>query len=141
MQGTVIGDAVNVAARIEALTRQYGAGILISEAAKVLLSDDCAWTYRCIDRVPIRGRRGATVVWEVLAPEVVPAHAATIGQLEVYHRGLLALQHEHWAEAQQIFRQVLAVTPEDQASQSCLERASRGLEQSLHFGEPAAEGP
>jgi adenylate cyclase len=126
MQGTVIGDAVNVAARIEGLTRAYGAGILISEAAKALVRDDASWTYRLIDTVPIRGRRGSTVVWEVLAPAVVPEHAARVDQIETYNRGLQAFDRGQWAEAEQLFRAVLAVTPEDQASRSYLERALRG---------------
>lgn len=68
MQGTVIGDAVNVAARIEGLTRRFGAGILISEAVRAALGDGQAWAYRSIDEVLIRGRRTSMVVWEVLAP-------------------------------------------------------------------------
>jgi len=69
MQGTVIGDAVNVAARIEGLTRKYHARVLISEAAKQLLADDAVWEFRFIDKVPIRGRRGTTGVWEVVVSE------------------------------------------------------------------------
>ena len=68
MQGTVIGDTVNVAARIEGMTRRFGAGILISEAARAALGEGRAWAYRAIDEVQIRGRRTTMRVWEVLAP-------------------------------------------------------------------------
>jgi len=60
---TVHGDAVNLAARLEALNKQYGSRVLISEATARLLADPGACTE--IGSVEIRGRREAVTVYRV----------------------------------------------------------------------------
>ena len=107
------------------LTRVYGAGILISEAAKATLDEARPWQYRFIDDVTIRGRRGSTIVWEVLAPTAIPSHARRIDQLVTYNRGLEALNRGSYDEARRLFAEVLAHTPEDQVARSYLERAGK----------------
>ena len=51
---TVIGDAVNLASRIESLTKQYGQPILVSENTASRLSDK--WRLRLVDRAQVKGR-------------------------------------------------------------------------------------
>lgn len=84
---TVLGDAVNLAARLEALTPQYGVGILCSEATRRAAGDRLAW--REVDRVAVRGRQASTVVYVPLdggvgaddgAPAPGAAAAAGTGQ-------------------------------------------------------------
>jgi len=60
---TVIGDAVNVAARLEQLTKQYGFPVLVS--ASTVAATDGAMPFHLVDRVSLRGRSEAV---EVYAP-------------------------------------------------------------------------
>ena len=88
---TVLGDAVNLAARLEALTRLYELGILISETTKAAC-DDVA--YREIDHVRVKGKGHSTRLFEPLADGSVSAvdlarHAAA---LTAYYDG-------HWQTA------------------------------------------
>ena len=55
---TAIGDTVNVAARIEALTKEHHVPVLVSAATRAAAGD--RWAWRAIGELPIRGR-GAPV--------------------------------------------------------------------------------
>jgi adenylate cyclase len=68
---TVIGDAVNVAARLEPLTKTYDVPILVSAATVAAAGDAVA--FRFCDRVSLRGRSGGV---EIFTPEVDGASAA-----------------------------------------------------------------
>ncbi|HKJ89481.1 MAG TPA: adenylate/guanylate cyclase domain-containing protein, partial [Gammaproteobacteria bacterium] len=68
---TVIGDSVNLASRLEGLTKAYGCPILISEDTRAALDSDipCAM----VDLVRVKGRQGATAVyWPLALPEDDP---------------------------------------------------------------------
>jgi len=65
---TVHGDAVNTAARLEALNKEHGTSILVSESTVALLPED-AFRLRAIGATPIRGRREDIGVYEVLPAE------------------------------------------------------------------------
>ncbi|MDF1884192.1 adenylate/guanylate cyclase domain-containing protein [Sulfurimonas sp. SAG-AH-194-C21] len=63
---TIIGDNVNIASRIEGLTKQYGAEILISRTSLEALKGE--YTYRPIDIVKVKGKSKAVEIFEIIAP-------------------------------------------------------------------------
>jgi class 3 adenylate cyclase len=66
MDSTVLGDAVNLASRIESLTKQLGAQILISSTTYALIAGDPTISCREIGLVNVRGREQADTIYEVL---------------------------------------------------------------------------
>jgi predicted ATPase/class 3 adenylate cyclase len=62
---TVIGDAVNLAARIESINKRYGSTLLISDATRMLLDDADGFDIRRMERVMVVNRRAPVTIYEV----------------------------------------------------------------------------
>lgn len=80
LEGTVIGDVVNLASRLEELTKHYGVSFLFGEDTLDALTDEAAngqslrWPYRYVGLVQAKGRSSLTPVYELLAadaPDVI----------------------------------------------------------------------
>ena len=65
MDGTVISDAVNLASRIEGMTKTYHANLLISEATYSRLNDHSKYTIRPLDEVKAKGKTEAVMIYAV----------------------------------------------------------------------------
>jgi adenylate cyclase len=97
---TVLGDAVNLASRLEGANKEYGTRILLGEQARAAAGD--AVVARELDRVRVKGKREPALVFELLglapaAPELVPF-------LDAFSAGLAAYQAQRWDEAVARFR-------------------------------------
>lgn len=107
MEATVLSDAVNLAARLEGLTRIFGVGILISDDALGRIGDPAALLPRPLGQVRVKGKKLPIGVHELLASDPAPlrehkerhlgAFAAALshyqsGQLEAARAAFLALR-------------------------------------------------
>ena len=79
---TVLGDAVNLAARLEGLTKVYGVGILCGEATRHAAPD---FRWREVDRVRVKGRDQAVAIFEPLPAD---AHFDADEELARWHAAL-----------------------------------------------------
>ncbi|MFH1364968.1 MAG: adenylate/guanylate cyclase domain-containing protein, partial [archaeon] len=64
---TAMGDAVNIASRLEGLTKQYGVKIIISKETKDLVGNE--FNFRLLDKVKVKGKKNPVEIYELLWSE------------------------------------------------------------------------
>jgi class 3 adenylate cyclase/CheY-like chemotaxis protein len=122
MDGTVISDAVNLASRIESLTKEYGVSLLISHQTFAKLQNPSDYNMRLIERLKVKGKSKAVAVFEVFdgdPPELRKAKLATTG---IFEEGVLYYYGSSFRKAAQRFEECLRQNPEDKVAQIYLDR-------------------
>ena len=120
MDGTVISDAVNLASRIESLTKVYRVRMLISQYTYDHLADPAAYAIRPLDVVVVRGKTRPVVLFEVFDRDPPPEREAKLRTRESLLRGVQALLHHDIATARTHFEDCLARAPGDPAAANLL---------------------
>jgi class 3 adenylate cyclase len=87
-EATVIADAVNLTARLESLTKQFGCGILVSGEVAALLDDDLLHTSRRLGTFAVKGRSAPVDVFEIFASDPDATRATKLGSRERLRRML-----------------------------------------------------
>ena len=114
---SVIGDNVNLASRLEGLTKTYGTQILVSESVRLDAGED-SFCFRHLDDVRVKGKKNAVPIYAVdRSPEEFPAEYknAYIKGMELYKQGI-------WNLAKDYFEKALTAVENDKAAKLMLER-------------------
>ncbi len=102
MAYTVLGDAVNLGSRLEALTKQYGVDVICGDATRVLVDD---WVYRDLDRVRVKGKDEPVGIFEPLGPRSGLSQELK-NELKQYRQALLAYRNQDWDQAELLLYQL-----------------------------------
>jgi class 3 adenylate cyclase len=119
MNYTVMGDTVNLAARLEAANKLYGSRSLIAEATVAKTND--AIQFREIDRLMVVGQTQPQAVFELLGRKDELTAKQDLLRTR-YADGLLAYRAQRWDEARAAFHAVLEAVPTDGPSATLLSR-------------------
>jgi two-component system sensor histidine kinase ChiS len=125
MEGTVIADAVNLASRLESLTKLYGVDILISEPTLGLLDRLQDYSYRFLGRFKVKGKSQPVAVFEVFDGESQQTIALKKQTREEFERAVALFVEEKFPQAQQVFQQVLQTNRQDRVTELFIERCKR----------------
>ena len=122
MDYTVIGDGVNLAARIESACKQYGAHILISEFTYKAVK--ATYRTRQVDYVIVKGKTEPVGVYEVLDFHDDESYPNLVEALGLFNDGYRSWNDGKWDQATKIFNSVKKINPNDKAAQLYLDRCS-----------------
>jgi len=125
---TAIGDNVNLASRLEGLTKYYGTNILISQATAGALEN--GFILRDVDRVKVKGKAQASDIFEVMGEGEPDPELARF--LTAYHQGLALYRQMRWPDSIAAFEKALEVQPDDAPSQRYLALARKHQETPPH---------
>jgi class 3 adenylate cyclase/tetratricopeptide (TPR) repeat protein len=129
IQCTVIGDTVNLASRIEQLTKTYSARFLIGGGAVQTLNNPQAVTMRLIDRVAVAGKMAPVDLYEVLDAEEPERRAAKLATAELMRSAIGYYFDRDFAQARAAFAAVSRQDPADPVPRAFAERSARYLQQ------------
>ncbi|MBR7080506.1 MAG: guanylate cyclase [Treponema sp.] len=119
---SVIGDNVNLASRMEGLTKTYGTMILVTDAVRNDLyktnGDTCGFEFRYLDDVKVKGKEKAVPIYAIdSSPDEFPREYR-----DAYSKGFDLYKQGIWNLAREYFEKALALVPEDKAAKLMLDR-------------------
>ncbi|HEX8964359.1 MAG TPA: GAF domain-containing protein [Rhodocyclaceae bacterium] len=120
MDYTIIGDGVNLAARLESACKQYGAHILISEFTHKQLKG--TYYNRELDFVVVKGKTKPVAIYEIMDFHTEKTYPQMIDALGLFKAGLAQYRQQRWNDAAARFNEVLALNPNDKAAKMYVER-------------------
>ena len=116
---TVMGDAVNLASRLEGLNKEYRTGIVISEVTRREVGEK--FVCRELDYTRVKGKLQPVSIYELLAfASQAPRYADLLAQ---FAASLAAYRQRDWNQAIERFEALLVCYPDDGPSHELLKRS------------------
>ncbi|MBF0237409.1 MAG: response regulator [SAR324 cluster bacterium] len=122
MDSTVLGDVVNLASRLEGLTKLYNAQIIISSQTWRMAETTTPFLWRELDFVSVKGKDRPESIFEVFDANEERIRDLKQQILKPYHQGLMLYFSRNWTDAVDQFRECLKIFPKDTVSQQFVER-------------------
>ena len=104
---TVMGDAVNLASRLEELTKEYGVGILVSENVVRAVQ---GYIYREVDKVRVRGKQEGVAIFEPIGAQG-EVDGDTLAEVGRFHQALAHFRAQRWNDAEALLQELASVAP------------------------------
>jgi adenylate cyclase len=121
MDPTVIGDSVNLASRLEGLTRIYGVDILLGPTAAELVRDE--FHLRSVARVQVKGKTKPVDAFTFIGARNEDVDPQLLKWIEVYEEALEKFRARDFTQAKILFSRFLEFYPDDLLGQMYLTRS------------------
>lgn len=115
---TVMGDAVNLASRLEGITKQYGAKIIVGERTREMVPD---FVYRELDQVRVKGKDKPVAIYEPLGLNG-EVDKGVLEELKMFHQALRMYRKQEWDKAELQVYNLQRMAPESKLYQVYADR-------------------
>ena len=122
---TAVGDAVNLASRLEQLNKHYGTWILISEFVYEQCQSD--FVVRTIDRVVVKGRSKPVNIYELVA-EKGDISSDALAAVNLFNEAIALYKNRDFVEAARVLAGLKAANPEDKPTAIYFDRCQACIE-------------
>ncbi len=116
MESTVVADAVNLASRVEGLTKTYGSRVILTENTYNTLTNPDAFTVRALDKVRVRGKSEPILIYELLDAESEESRQRKQKTEELFSKGRELYEEKRFTEGLEFFLRCQAEHPDDKAA-------------------------
>jgi len=127
MDGTVISDAVNLASRVESLTKNYGVSLLITQPTYSRLKNPSQYAIRTLDTVKVKGKSEAVTVYEVFDADPLPIKEGKLATLKLFAEARAIYSEGKLFEAARLFQECCRQNQGDRVAKICWERCQSAL--------------
>ena len=118
---TVIGDAVNLASRLEGANKYYNTYLMISEFTHGVLTPGMFLT-RILDNIKVKGKKEAVKIFEVYGTYSENSNMDHESYYQIYNQAFEAYLVQEFAYAREYFLKALSLRPDDPASKNMIIR-------------------
>ncbi|MBC8021843.1 MAG: adenylate/guanylate cyclase domain-containing protein, partial [Burkholderiales bacterium] len=115
---TVLGDSVNLASRLEGLTKEYGVAVLVSEN---IVKTAQGFVYREVDKVVVKGRHEGVAIYDPIG-KVGEVGETQLTEIDRFHKALEHYRKQRWDDAEQILKNLTAASPDTKLYRMYLKR-------------------
>lgn len=115
---TVIGDGVNLASRLEAITKYYGVPVIVSESTKLQAAD---FAYKEIDRVKVKGKQESVAIYTPICLQT-NLNPQQQQELKTHHCAIDLYRRQQWQTATQYFQELVQTCAEQTLYEFYLQR-------------------
>ena len=124
LDSNVVGDAVNLASRVEGLTKLYGATCVVTDATVARLADPARYSLRELDRVVVVGRTTPVVIYELLDLDPADRRQAKLAAAATFRCGVASYRDGDFGAAAEAFARCLNACADDRAAALYLQRCA-----------------
>ncbi|HMV42972.1 MAG TPA: adenylate/guanylate cyclase domain-containing protein [Leptospiraceae bacterium] len=103
---TILGDAVNLASRIQSLNKLYMTNILITDNTLKLINNQRIFKYREIDSVRVKGKKNPTVIYDVYSADSEEMISMKDITLSDFLNGIFHYKMAEFDKAEKIFKKI-----------------------------------
>ena len=124
MDVSVISDDVNLASRLEGLTKMYGCSIVISEPSLKKVQNVDIYHYRYLDKVQVKGKNIPVLIYEIFDGDTEELIKNKIDNKSDYLNALAHFYKKEFSEAHKIFFDLNNKNPDDKVYKIYMERTA-----------------